>query len=69
MVDDRKILFEVGDGPEGITIYESDAEGVNDWSPILPALYVMVSTNGAFFKAGPFTLGSIRKQLLSKLKE
>lgn len=68
MPKDKKILLEVGDGPEGITIYESDEEGVVDWSPALPGLYLEAAIDGVDFKLGPFRLASIRQQLLEKLK-
>jgi hypothetical protein len=52
---DKKILLDVNDGPEGITIYTSESEGVVDWSQSFPALYVVVVVNGAQAKFGPFT--------------
>jgi hypothetical protein len=66
---DKTILLSVGDGPEGIEIYTSEDEGVIDWSSTFPAVYLTASLNGASVKLGPFTMGSIYKQLLSCLKE
>jgi hypothetical protein len=66
-ISDRKILLEVGDGPEGIVIYESEEEGVVDWSPALPAIYVEVTVQDAMVKLGPFQLASIRHKLYEKL--
>ena len=53
---DKKVLFELADGPEGITIYSSDKEAVVDWANHIPALYVTVALDGAFAKFGPFKL-------------
>lgn len=61
--DDRKILLGANDGPEGITIYTSDEEGMVDGATTFPAVYVNVSLNGGSAHFGPFTLGSIYKQL------
>jgi hypothetical protein len=61
MIKDKKILFDIDDGPEGITIYTSDEEGVVDWGNDLPALYLEASLHGANFKLGPFQLSTIRK--------
>ena len=60
---DRRILLDASDGPEGITIYTSEDEGVVDWSPTLPGLYVTVNINGATARFGPFTLASIREKV------
>lgn len=63
----RCILFEAGDGPEGITIYTSTEEAVVDWSNDIPSLYIQASVDGAFVKLGPFQLKSIREKLTSAL--
>lgn len=59
---DRKVLLDIGDGPEGIQVYISEDEGVVDWSSDLPALYITASIQGAFVKLGPFYLKSIREK-------
>jgi len=64
---DRKILLEVADGPEHICIYTSEDEGIVDWSPTFPAVYLTASINGAGVKLGPFTLSRIFEQLKSSL--
>jgi hypothetical protein len=58
---DQKILLEVKDGPESISIYTSDYQGVIDWSPDLPALYLEATTQDAHVRLGPFQLSTIRK--------
>lgn len=65
----KKILLDVSDGPEGFTIYESEHEGVSDWSGTFPALYLTAAIQGANVKLGPFQLATIRERLLDKLKE
>jgi hypothetical protein len=65
---DRKILLEVGDGPEGITIYTSDEEAIRDWGRDIPGLYIQASIMGADFKIGPFQLKSIREGVEAALK-
>jgi hypothetical protein len=59
--DDKKVLLEVGDGPESISIYTSDERGVVDWSPDLPALYLEATTQDTHVRLGPFQLSTIRK--------
>lgn len=66
---DKKILLDVGDGPEGITIYTSDDEGVVDWAGSFPALYITISIMGADAKFGPFSLASIHNGIKSALKD
>lgn len=65
---DKKILLSVADGPEGIEIYTSEEEGMVDWSPAFPAVYIVVNTHDAMFKAGPFSLPAIYEQLVAALK-
>lgn len=67
MKDDKHILLEVGDGPEGIQIYTSDDEGI-DWACTYPPVYIVTSLWGAQVKLGPFTLPGIYNQLKDKLK-
>ena len=64
----RKVLLEVGDGPEGFCFYTSDNEAVTDFATHYPALYLTASLNGASFKLGPFSLSTIQEQLKEKLK-
>jgi hypothetical protein len=52
----KKILFGIGDGPEGITVWTDEDRAVVDWADDLSALYVSVSINGAYSQFGPFTL-------------
>lgn len=68
MKTDKRILLSVADGPEGIEIYTSDDEGVVDWSPAFPAVYITASLNGAMVKLGPFTLKAIYEQLRERLE-
>lgn len=69
MIDHTKeILLEVGDGPEGITIYTSEEEAIVDWADHVPALYIQASLNGAYVKLGPFMLKSVRDEVVRKLK-
>ena len=63
----KQVLLEVADGPEGIIIYTDDDPGVVDWSESFPALYCSVALNGAWVRLGPFTLGSIYRQLVAQL--
>ena len=65
----RKILLEVGDGPEGITIYTDSDEGMVDWCGLDEPMYVLVSLWGANAKFGPFTLDTIRQGVVKALKE
>lgn len=69
MKADRVVLLDASDGPEGITIYTSDEEGVVDWSQAFPAVYVEATMMGAMVKLGPFSLSSIYDQLVNQLKE
>lgn len=69
LMPDKQILLDVGDGPEGITIYTSDDEGVVDWAGSFPAVYITISINGAFAKFGPFSLKGIHDQIKSALKD
>lgn len=64
----KTILLEASDGPEGIQIYTSEEEGVVDWSPAFPALYVVVNTQDAMVKVGPFQLKTVYEQLIKQLK-
>lgn len=64
-----QILLSVADGPEAIEIYTSEDEGVVDWSPSFPAVYLQVNMDGMRFKCGPFTLGSIHAQLMEQLSK
>lgn len=59
---DHRVLLWAGDGPESIEVYTSESEGVTDWAPNLPALYICVTLQGAQVKLGPFTMKSIREQ-------
>ena len=68
MTNDKQILLDVGDGPEGIQIYTSEEEGIVNWAGSFPAVYIVASLWGANFKLGPFTLGSIYTQLREKIK-
>jgi hypothetical protein len=52
----RKVLLDVGDGPEGITIYTSEDRAVVDFAEQCPALYLSASLNDAHVNLGPFTL-------------
>jgi hypothetical protein len=52
----RKVLLDVADGPEGITIYTSEDRAVVDWAEQCPALYLSASLNDAHVNLGPFTL-------------
>ncbi len=63
----KKVILEAGDGPDGITLYTSENEGVVDWADSLPALYLTASVNGASVKLGPFIKG-VRDQVLERLK-
>jgi hypothetical protein len=63
----REILLDVGDGPEGITIYTDPDKGAVDWSGHEKPLYIEVSMWGASASFGPFDLDSIRQQLVEKL--
>jgi hypothetical protein len=63
---DRQVILSAADGPEGIEIYTSEEEGIVDWSPASPALYLVASVNGASIKLGPFGRG-VRDQLLGRL--
>lgn len=67
MINDKQVLLNVGDGPEGITIYTSEDQGIIDWSPSWPALYIEISINGASSKFGPFTLPAIHNGIKSAL--
>lgn len=61
--NDRKILLQIGDGPEGLTIYTSNG------SDHRPALFITVSTWNAAMTSkshfGPFVLSST---LIAQLK-
>lgn len=61
MSQDKKTLLFVADGPESIEIYTSENEAVVDHSPLIPVVYLIASTHGAYVKLGPFCLESIRK--------
>lgn len=63
---DKRVLLQVGDGPEGIEIYTSEEEGVVDWAEHLPGLYVVVTLDGAYVKLGPFHLRSLQEQLAER---
>ena len=67
MGEDRIVLLDVGDGPEGITIYTSENEGTIDWSQTFPALYVDISINGAYAHFGPFSLKSIYESVKKQI--
>lgn len=62
----KRVLLLVADGPEGIEIYTSKDEAVVDWSPHVPALYVVVTIQDAMVKLGPFQMGTIQRQLAEK---
>lgn len=47
---DRKILLDVGDGPEGIKIYTSEDEGVIDWSSTEPTVYLEIANWETFYR-------------------
>ena len=64
----RVTLLDVHDGPEGIEIYTSEEEGVVDWSNTFPAVYIVVNTQDAMVKLGPFQCSEIYKQLKEQLK-
>jgi len=66
---DKKILLSVGDGPEHIEIYTSEEEGVVNFSPALPGLYLTASCQDAYIKLGPFQLETIREGIIERLKE
>lgn len=53
---DKQILFEVADGPEGVTIYSSEDEAISSWGRHVPGVFVSVSVNGAMAHFGPFSL-------------
>jgi len=59
----KKILFEIGDGPEGITVWTDEDRASVDWADDLSALYVSVSINGAYSQFGPFQLLNAEKFL------
>jgi hypothetical protein len=63
---DKQVILSAADGPEGIEIYTSEEEGVVDWSPTSPAMYLVATINGATVKLGPFGQG-VRDQLLGRL--
>ena len=64
-----KILLLAADGPESIEIYTSEVEGIIDWSPSFPALYVKITLQGVSAKFGPFTLSTIYNEIIKALKE
>lgn len=53
---DKKVILSASDGPDHIEVYSSDAEGVVDFSPILPAVYLSASVQDCYVKMGPFQL-------------
>lgn len=63
---DEEVLLEVGDGPEGLTIYTSEDGGVVDWSTTTPTVYVVFSNNEVSFRAR-LTMPSVVKQLVEAL--
>lgn len=67
--DDKVVLFEAADGPEMLKIYTSEEQGVVDWSPSLPGLYIEISLNDVYSRFGPFTLATIREKLEEALKK
>lgn len=50
MAYDKNIIFDTGDGPEGICVYTSEDEGVVDWSSTKPTVYVMIANDTGCFK-------------------
>jgi len=60
-MDDKRVLFSVGDGPESIEIYTSENRAVVDWAADYPALYIDVTLRDVQVHLGPFTLRSIRE--------
>lgn len=42
MGDDKKIIFDSGDGPEGICVYTSEDEGAVAWAGTVPAVYIEI---------------------------
>lgn len=65
---DKHVILSAADGPEGIEIYTSEEEGVVDWSPTSPAMYLVATVNGAMVKLGPFGRG-VWDQLLTALQQ
>jgi hypothetical protein len=62
---DKQILLQVGDGPDGITIYTSDDESIHSW--VENGVFVEVSTFSGTCRMGPM-LSSIAQQLKDLLK-
>ena len=50
----RNVLFESGDGPDGITIYTSFERAAVDHAGDEKALYIEICVNGASVQMGPF---------------
>lgn len=62
---DRKILLNVADGPEYITLYTSVDEAVVDCANEVPGLYLEAGCGlNCSVKLGPFSCSSVLKQLL-----
>jgi len=55
------VVFDIGDGPEGITLYFSEEEAIVDWAATVPALYLTASTNDSYVKLGPFILPKLHE--------
>jgi hypothetical protein len=62
----RNYLLRCVDGPEGISIYTSEHEGVSDWCNSHPAMYVEVCNWRAISVFGPFDLRSMFDQVVAK---
>jgi len=66
MTYDKKIIFDTGDGPEGLTVYTSEDEGVVDWSNTTPTVYVVIANDTGCFKIR-MTMQKVVDDLLAAL--
>jgi hypothetical protein len=64
---DKKRLLFAADGPEGIEIYTSEEEAICDFSPTIPALYLIATVQGASVKLGPFMCGDLVRAVQAAL--
>lgn len=66
MAYDKKIIFDSGDGPEGICVYTSEDEGAVDWADTIPAVYIEIANYTTSFKIR-LTMQKVVDDLLAAL--
>ena len=68
MAYDKKIIFDTGDGPEGICVYTSEDEGAVDWADTTPAVYIEIGNYNTSFKIR-LTMQKVVDDLLAALSK